>query len=95
MIIVWSEPAKADFDAILDHPAQENPLAALNVIAMVERRTSELVNLPHLGSPANVGDSRKLTLSRWPYLLIYDVRGGTIRILRVWHAAQNWQNTVI
>jgi len=45
-----------------------------------------LSTMPERGRPA-VDGHRELTIV-WPYVLVYEIADGGIRILRVWHGAQ-------
>ena len=51
------------------------------------RSTIELVLAnPHAGRPMQGLSSRRLTVIKTPFVLIYSVEGDTIDILRVWDA---------
>ena len=58
----------------------------MTVIEAVER----LVDFPHRGRQGRREGTRELVISGLPYIVVYRVRDASIRILRVFHAAQNW-----
>jgi toxin ParE1/3/4 len=56
---------------------------------MFSEKARSLIALPALGRPGRVADTRELIVHR-NYLLIYDVTGEDVRILRVLHARRRW-----
>ena len=54
-----------------------------------ERKAAQLITHPRIGRGGRVENTRELVV-RPNYLLIYDIEGETVRILRVLHAAQQW-----
>ena len=47
--IVWTEPAVADLDALADHIAIDNPLAAAALVQRVMQRVAQLADHPESG----------------------------------------------
>ncbi len=48
--VIWSEPAVQDFENKLDYIANDNKLIAMNILERIEKRTSELEEMPQRGS---------------------------------------------
>ncbi len=83
MLVVWDEDALSDLETIGAFIAQDSPSAARRVARLLE--TS-----PHLGRPAMGREGvRELTISRYPYVLVYEIANEELRILAVVHQAQN------
>ncbi|MBM3535544.1 MAG: type II toxin-antitoxin system RelE/ParE family toxin [Alphaproteobacteria bacterium] len=89
MILEWTEGALAERRAIYDYIEADNRRAALALDEMFKRRAKGLQAHPHLGRPGRVEGTRELVIHRH-YVLVYDVRGETIRILRLLHTSLQW-----
>ena len=72
-----------------DAAEADNPRAAIELDEQFSRRASQLISHPMAGRAGRVPSTRELVV-RPNYILIYDMDGETIRILRVLHAAQQW-----
>ncbi len=79
----------ADREAIYDFIEADNPRAALELDEQFSRRADQLMRHPMAGRPGRVPSTRELVI-RPNYVLIYDMDGETVRILRVLHAARQW-----
>jgi toxin ParE1/3/4 len=53
-----------------------------------------LADNPHMGRPGRVPGTRELVVTRTPYIVPYRVRGDTLEILRVYHGARRWPDTL-
>ena len=89
MSLVWTYEAISDRRAIYDYLETENPLAALSMDDLFSEQAQLLLEHPGLGRPGRVPGTREW-VSHQNYLLIYDLRGNVVRILRVLHAARKW-----
>lgn len=89
MKLFWTPEAEADRDAIFDYIEPDNPRAAVELDEQFERRAAQLITHPMIGRGGRVENTREL-VARPNYLLIYDIDGDTVRILRVLHAARQW-----
>ena len=84
-----SREALADFDAIYDHIARENPRAAGGVLRSLDKAIQRLVELPKLGRPYRHGRHRLRVLVHQPYLIFYRERPGVIDLVRVLDGRRN------
>jgi len=50
-----------------------------------------LAEFPNRGRPGSIPGTRELVVIH-PYVLVYEIRGEAVHILRVWHGAQNRQS---
>ena len=89
MKLTWTPQALADRRAIYDYIEADNPRAALALDQLITEKAGRLVNHPMLGRLGRVEHTRELVAHR-SYLLVYDLAGDIVRVLRVLHTAQQW-----
>lgn len=89
MKLVWTGAALADRRAIRDYIAERNLVAALALDELISARARRLPQFPEMGRPGRVLPTRELVLHP-NYILIYDVVGDQVRVLRILHSAQQW-----
>ncbi|MCP1680686.1 type II toxin-antitoxin system RelE/ParE family toxin [Kerstersia gyiorum] len=89
MKLIWTRPAAADRRGIRAYIAQDNPSAALALDELIAEKAARLVDHPQLGRPGRIAGTRELVAHR-NYIVVYDVNGDQVRILRVLHAARQW-----
>ena len=82
--IVWTEPARADLEAIYDYIAIESPAAALALVARVARHVDQLARHPDSGSwLQELGRSRYRQIIEPPCRVFYRRDGRAVVILHV------------
>jgi toxin ParE1/3/4 len=81
-------PAAAD-DILSIHAylAQFSPMAADGAVGKLRVAIFGLSHFPHRGRPR--ADGMRELLSVRPYVIVYDVEGNVVTVLRIWHGAQN------
>lgn len=89
MKILWAPEALTDRRAIYDYIETDNPRAALALDELFSAQASCLVDHPGLGRPGRVAGTRELVVHQ-NYILIYDMLGDLVRVLRVLHTARQW-----
>ena len=89
MKLVWTRLAAADRREIREYIAQDNPAAALALDELFSEKAGRLVDHSGLGRPGRVAGTREL-VAHQNYILVYDVAGDLLRVLRVLHAAKQW-----
>ncbi len=92
MKLVWTLPASQDRKSIREYIAVDNPSAALDLDELLSERAARLLDHPGLGRPGRLKGTRELVAHR-NYILIYDLVGEWVRVLRVLHAARQWPPT--
>ena len=92
MKLIWARPAHQDRKEIREYSADDNPAAALALDELFEEKSSRLPDHPQLGRPGRVKGTREL-VAHQNYILVYDIAGDEIRILRVLHTARKWPPT--
>jgi len=87
--LIWTRPARNDRNAIREYIGADNPRAALALDELIAEKAGYLVRHPQLGRPGRVDNTRELVVHR-NYILVYDLAGDSVRVLRVLHAARQW-----
>jgi plasmid stabilization system protein ParE len=90
MQIEWRPLALADRDAIIAYLELLNPHAAANLLRALVLAGDSLALFPNRGRLGLAAGTRELVAVS-PYLVVYEVDQAAqiVRILRVWHGAQN------
>ena len=81
--------ALADFDAIYDHIAKENPRAAEDILRDMDHAIQRLVQQPKLGRIYRSRQLRFRLLVHGHYLIFYRERPGVIELVRVLDGRRN------
>ncbi|MEF0939833.1 type II toxin-antitoxin system RelE/ParE family toxin [Rhizobium sp. BR 362] len=89
MNLVWTPEAKTDRRSIYTYIEADSASAALALDELFAKRSAQLIAHPMAGRPGRVSGTRELVVHK-NYLLIYDLKDETMRILRILHAAQQW-----
>lgn len=87
MELRWTADAIEDREAIYHYIQAANPLAALDLDDLIEAMASHLVEHPSMGKVGRVSGTREM-VAHPNYVLIYQVAGDTVWILRVLHATR-------
>lgn len=87
--LFWTPEAIQDREDIYDYIEVDNPAAAFTLDELFAQAASRLTDHPDQGRLGRVVGTREWVLQR-SYLLIYDVIGEQVRVLRVLHAARQW-----
>lgn len=87
--LVIAEPAARDLEGILDYIALENPAAAEGVYRGIVEVARKLPQFPNLGRSGRHPNTRELSVSGLPYLLVYEVTIETVTILAIFHTSRD------
>lgn len=89
MSLVWSPRSIADVEAIRTYIAHDSPFYAALVVRRIVRGVARLERFPESGRvvPELAQESLREIIVR-PYRIVYRVRGGSIEIVTVFHAAR-------
>ena len=90
MTIVWSRTAVEDLKNLRATIEEQNPRAASKIAGTILRRVESLKEFPNQGRPGRVPQTRELIIPETPFLVVYTVAGGTVRIVTVLHGARKW-----
>ncbi|MFV3128169.1 type II toxin-antitoxin system RelE/ParE family toxin [Niveispirillum sp. KHB5.9] len=86
-IVIWTDETIADLMGHVAYIDQFNPMAGDRMASRLLAAGNSLITFPKRGK-AQPNGCRELAVVH-PYVLVYDVPGEDVRILRVWHGAQD------
>lgn len=75
--------------AIVDYISEDNPEAAVALMAEIESKVAALPANPGCGRPGRVKGARELVIRR-NYIVVYAETPDLVTALRVLHAARMW-----
>lgn len=87
--LIWRSKASADLLGIVEHIAQDSPVAAEALNDEITARVSNLPDNPHAYRQGRVAGTREMVV-RPNYLVVYKVTDQAVTILRVLHTARHW-----
>lgn len=90
MRLRWSAISRRDRDQLFKYIGIDNPAAARYVDERLVTHARRLLQLPGLGRPGRVPNTRELPVPGTSHILVYREFPGFIRILRVVHTAREW-----
>ena len=73
----------------MDYIALDNPVAAESVYHGIVAAAQKLPQFPALGRPGRHPETRELSVSGLPYLIVYEVSAEAVTILAVFHTARD------
>jgi toxin ParE1/3/4 len=62
------------------------------MVDRIDRAIHNLIAHPGIGRAGRIAGSRELVVSGTPYIVAYRLRGRTVELLGVIHAARRWPN---
>ena len=89
MPLFWTPESVQDREGIYDFIEADNPVAALEMDEMFSKKALRLLDHPGLGRLGRVAGTRELVVHA-NYILVYEVKGAQVRVLRLLHAARRW-----
>ncbi len=92
MEVRFSESSLEDLRSIREYICANNEEAAKKVVEhILEQIETILANNPSIGRAGRVLRTREFVISKYPYIVPYQVRENTIYILRVLHTSRKWE----
>lgn len=89
MHVKYSSAARRDLDAIIDHISLEDRAAAERVFYAISDSVSRLDDFPNMGHVGRVPDTRELSVTGLPYIVVYEVSAEAVTVLAVFHGARD------
>ena len=78
--------------SIQEYICEDNREAAKEIVAhIIEKIETVIVPNPGAGRAGRVLRTRELVISKYPYIVPYQVREDVIYILRVLHTSRKWK----
>ncbi len=96
MRLRFTADALTHLNTIYDFIAQRNEAAARRVAADIRLSAERLLEFPHMARLGTVSGTHEWVVRGAPYLLVYEIdpTAGEIRVLAVFHGAQDWKSQV-
>jgi toxin ParE1/3/4 len=95
MNILWSPEAIEDLNSFRAYIAQDNPSAARGVVLQIMHSIEQLLPYnPQMGCPGRVSGTRELVIPKTSFIIPYRLRRNVIQILRVYHGARSWPESL-
>ncbi len=90
--VKFSASSLKDLKSIQEYICENNREAAKEVVAyIIEKIETVIVPNPGAGRAGRVLRTRELVISKYPYIVPYQVREDVIYILRVLHTSRKWK----
>jgi addiction module RelE/StbE family toxin len=87
--LVWRNSARHDVRRIIEHIAQDDPLAATRLADLIQATAERLLRHPRLHRPGRIAGTREAVLHP-NYILIYRIIDDAVEVLAVVHARQRY-----
>ena len=89
MKVVWSRLALGDLDRIQAYLVTQSPRAAERIWVRIVERVSNQAAMPFAAPLEGNGPTRRLGVTRTPYLVLYRVVGDELRVEALFHTSQD------
>ena len=90
--IKFSASSLKDLKSIQEYICENNREAAKEVVANIIKKIETVIAPnPSAGRAGRVLRTRELVISKYPYIVPYQVREDVIYILRVLHTSRKWK----
>lgn len=88
MQVIWLRIALSNLDDVAAYIAEDNPLAASQVVQTIITQINQLSLQPAMGRPGRVLGTRELVIINTHYLVPYRIKNNRVEILRVFHTSR-------
>lgn len=79
-----------DLVEIAAYIGMESERASDFIEGRIQEEAKLLSRFPRSGRPGRAPDTRERVVGRTPYILVYRIVSGRIRVLRIYHSARKW-----
>lgn len=94
MRLVFTDPAARDLEDIIDYIALDDAAAAERVYRAIVIAADRLKEHPEIGHVGRLPDTRELSVSSLPYIIVYERGTHAVTILAVFHAARDMRPAI-
>jgi len=95
MTILWSPEAIEDLTSLRAYIAEDDPAAARAVVLHIIHNIEQLLpDNRHMGRSGRVPGTRELVIPKTPFIVPYRLQRNVIQILRVYHGARRWPESL-
>lgn len=89
MRVTYASAARRDLDAIIDYISLEDRAAAERVFYAISDSVDRLGDYPNMGHVGRVPNTRELSVTGLPYIVVYEVSAEVVTVLAVFHGARD------
>jgi toxin ParE1/3/4 len=89
--VIWSDYASIQYLAALRYLAERNEPAAAKLAERIQAALRDLANRP-IGRPGQAEGTFEKIVAKTPYLLVFELVGDELRVLRLFHMSQDWRS---
>ena len=90
MKLTWGRRARRDLRELIAFIAEDSVQSAEAVADRILNAAELLTEFPRSGRIGRVPGTRERVVGRTPYILVYQIVSGRVRILRVYHGSREW-----
>ena len=90
MQVRWTTAAADDLQTIADYLFEKTPENAARLIREICSAAFALRNFPNRGRTGKKQGTHELVMTSLPYIIIYQVTGDVLHVVRILHSAQEW-----
>ncbi len=90
MRLRWTSAAADDLENIANYLFEKTPENAARLIREIYDAPPTLKSFPNRGRAGKKEGTRELVMPSLPYIIVYQVRGDTVHIVRILHSSQDW-----
>jgi len=90
MKLRWTSAAAEDLETIANYLFEKTPAHAARLIREIYNTPTILKDFPNSGRADKKAGTRELVVGSLPYVLVYQVRGDIVYVVRILHGSQNW-----
>lgn len=93
MKLRYTRLALDDLNTLFAFIEIEDALAAQKVAQSIRTAIERLIQFPSYGRVGDVDGTRQFVIAGLPYIVIYEIEGELVTILRIYHTAQDRPGT--
>ncbi len=89
--VKFSKSAVQDLNSIQKYIYENNRAAAQKVVSYIINSIEKIIAInPAAGRAGRILGTRELVITKYPYIVPYQVRGEYVYVLRVLHTSRKW-----
>ena len=90
MRLRWTAGALRDLENIVDHLFDKTPQHAPRLTRSIYEAVAALRTFPGRGRAGKKAGTREFVMASLPYVVVYQVGGDLVHVVRILHGAQQW-----
>jgi toxin ParE1/3/4 len=90
----YTNNAQTDLSEIFKYLDTRDKQAAIRVINAIKHSAEILATHPLTGRQTDLAEVRVKPVPNFPYLIFYHAIGSDLIVLRIWHSARKWPETL-